>query len=56
MLFHLVLYNLAIALLDPLEVGLRLCKLIFPIEDQGLGALYFLFYVPHHLGYYVDLV
>lgn len=56
MLLHLVLYYLSIALLNSLKVGLCLSKLVFPVQDQGLCALNFLFDISHYLRYYVDLV
>jgi hypothetical protein len=56
MLFHLVLDNLSVTLLDPLKVSLGLSKLVPAVEYKCFCALDLLFYISHNLWYYIYLV
>ena len=56
MLFHLVLYDLTISLLNSLKVALGLCKLILAVKYQSLRTLDLLSDIPHDLWDYIDLI
>lgn len=56
MLFHFILNDLSVTLLNSLKVFLSILKLIFAIEYGGFGASNFLLDILHHLRNDFNLV